>query len=139
MQLRMLVNWYLKNLLNWIIMYWFKLQESCKHDSSFNSIFASFYLFLLSVRHDNLSNSLGIFIGYIRINTHWNKYKWKTWKWKKIFVDVLGRKKLLVYGYLLDGIVNILCGLSQSFIPIMIFKFFGGFMWVFFWFVVIFI
>ena len=47
---------------------------------------------------------------------------------KKIFVDVLGRKKLLVYGYLLDGVVNILCGLSQSFVPIMIFKFFGGFM-----------
>ncbi|KAL7023272.1 hypothetical protein ACKWTF_012542 [Chironomus riparius] len=41
--------------------------------------------------------------------------------------DVLGRKKLLVYGYLLDGVVNILCGFSQSFIPIMIFKFFGGF------------
>jgi len=57
---------------------------------------------------------------------------------KKIFVDVLGRKKLLVYGYLLDACVNILCGLSQSFTPIMIFKFFGGFMWVFIYFSYIF-
>ncbi|KAG5672794.1 hypothetical protein PVAND_002887 [Polypedilum vanderplanki] len=41
--------------------------------------------------------------------------------------DVLGRKKLMVYGYLLDGFFNILCGLSQSFIAIMIFKFITGF------------
>jgi predicted MFS family arabinose efflux permease len=47
---------------------------------------------------------------------------------KKIIADVLGRKKLLVYGYLLDGFFNILCGLSQSFVAIMIFKFITGFM-----------
>lgn len=42
--------------------------------------------------------------------------------------DILGRKKLLIYGYLLGGVVNIMCSLSQSFIAIMIFKFIGGFM-----------
>ncbi|CAO1425766.1 unnamed protein product [Diamesa serratosioi] len=41
--------------------------------------------------------------------------------------DILGRKKLLIFGYLLDGVVNIMCSLSQSFVAIMIFKFIGGF------------
>ncbi|CAO1431496.1 unnamed protein product [Diamesa tonsa] len=41
--------------------------------------------------------------------------------------DILGRKKLLIFGYLLDGVVNIMCSLSQSFMAIMIFKFIGGF------------
>lgn len=41
--------------------------------------------------------------------------------------DVLGRKKLLVYGYLLDGVFNILCAISPSFIAISVFKFLGGF------------
>lgn len=44
--------------------------------------------------------------------------------------DILGRKKLLVYGYLLDGFFNILCAFSTSFVAISIFKFIGGFMWV---------
>jgi MFS transporter, VNT family, synaptic vesicle glycoprotein 2 len=41
--------------------------------------------------------------------------------------DVLGRKKLLVYGYLLDAMFNILCAFSQSFLAILVFKFMGGF------------
>jgi hypothetical protein len=44
--------------------------------------------------------------------------------------DVLGRKKLLVCGYLLDGLCNICCALSQSYAAILVFKFAGGFMWV---------
>lgn len=43
--------------------------------------------------------------------------------------DILGRKKLLVYGYLLDGLANIWSAFSQSFASIMTFKFIGGFMW----------
>lgn len=42
--------------------------------------------------------------------------------------DTLGRKKLLVYGYLLDAFFNVLVAFSQSFLLIMIFKFIGGFM-----------
>jgi MFS transporter, VNT family, synaptic vesicle glycoprotein 2 len=42
--------------------------------------------------------------------------------------DVLGRKKLLVYGYLLDAMFSIMCALSQSLIAILVFKFMGGFM-----------
>lgn len=41
--------------------------------------------------------------------------------------DTLGRKKLLVCGYLLDAAVNIFVSFSQSKISIMIFKFFSGF------------
>ena len=42
--------------------------------------------------------------------------------------DVLGRKKILVYGLLIDGILNILSGLSQSFWQLAVFKFMSGFM-----------
>ncbi|XP_063701896.1 synaptic vesicle glycoprotein 2B [Culicoides brevitarsis] len=41
--------------------------------------------------------------------------------------DTLGRKKLLMYGYLLDGAINIFVSFSQTKISIMIFKFFSGF------------
>lgn len=44
--------------------------------------------------------------------------------------DVLGRKMLLVYGYLLDAMFNICSAFSQSFVAILVFKFMGGFMWV---------
>lgn len=42
--------------------------------------------------------------------------------------DVLGRKKILVYGLLMDGILNIFTGLSQSFWQLAFFKFISGFM-----------
>jgi MFS family permease len=42
--------------------------------------------------------------------------------------DVLGRKKLLAYGYILNGFFNILCSFSQSYGVILVFKFIGGFM-----------
>ena len=42
--------------------------------------------------------------------------------------DVLGRKKLLVYGFFLDAAFNILVAFSQNRLAIMIFKFMGGFM-----------
>lgn len=42
--------------------------------------------------------------------------------------DTKGRKKLLIYGFLLD-VVCVICGaISQSRIQLMIAKFFGGFM-----------
>ncbi|XP_033208219.1 synaptic vesicle glycoprotein 2A-like isoform X2 [Belonocnema kinseyi] len=41
--------------------------------------------------------------------------------------DVLGRKKILVYGLLMDGVLNILTGLSQSFWQVAFFKFISGF------------
>lgn len=44
--------------------------------------------------------------------------------------DTLGRKKLLVFGYLTDAALNIMCSLSQSVIAIMVFKFMGGFVLV---------
>lgn len=45
--------------------------------------------------------------------------------------DVMGRRKILVWGFFADGICNILCGiLSQNFAVIVVFKFFSGFMWV---------
>lgn len=41
--------------------------------------------------------------------------------------DAIGRKKLIVYVYILDGILVILCGLSQQYLPLVILKFLGGF------------
>lgn len=41
--------------------------------------------------------------------------------------DTYGRKRLLVYGFLLDATFNVLCATSQSVVAIMIFKFMGGF------------
>ncbi|ENN83451.1 hypothetical protein YQE_00191, partial [Dendroctonus ponderosae] len=41
--------------------------------------------------------------------------------------DTLGRKKLLVTGYLLDAIFVFLASSSQSFAMLMVAKFFGGF------------
>uniref|UniRef100_A0A1Q3FPY0 Putative synaptic vesicle protein sv2 n=1 Tax=Culex tarsalis TaxID=7177 RepID=A0A1Q3FPY0_CULTA len=41
--------------------------------------------------------------------------------------DTYGRKRLLVYGFLLDATFNVLCATSQSVLAIMIFKFMGGF------------
>lgn len=41
--------------------------------------------------------------------------------------DMYGRKRLLIYGFLLDGTFNILCATSQNVVAIMIFKFMGGF------------
>lgn len=41
--------------------------------------------------------------------------------------DTYGRKRLLVYGFLLDATFNVLCATSQSVVAIMVFKFMGGF------------
>lgn len=41
--------------------------------------------------------------------------------------DTLGRKKLLVAGYLLDGMFVLLAAFSQNFAMLMVAKFFGGF------------
>lgn len=41
--------------------------------------------------------------------------------------DMYGRKRLLVYGFFLDGAFNVLCAMSQNVVAIMIFKFMGGF------------
>lgn len=42
--------------------------------------------------------------------------------------DTVGRKKLLVVGYFLDGTFVLLSGFSQSFTFLVVCKFFGGFM-----------
>ena len=42
--------------------------------------------------------------------------------------DVMGRRKILVYGLLIDGFLNILTGLSQSYWVLATFKFLSGFM-----------
>lgn len=42
------------------------------------------------------------------------------------FADTLGRKKLLVFGYLLDGLSVLVSGFSQSFWMLLISKFIGG-------------
>lgn len=42
--------------------------------------------------------------------------------------DTLGRKKLLIIGYFLDGLLVLCSGLSQSFEMLATFKYFGGFM-----------
>lgn len=44
--------------------------------------------------------------------------------------DVLGRRNILMYGYLLTGFFNFLGGLSQNFWSLIIAKFCSGFMWV---------
>lgn len=41
--------------------------------------------------------------------------------------DTYGRKRLLVYGFLLDAAFNVLCATSQTVVAIMVFKFMGGF------------
>ncbi|XP_065076355.1 synaptic vesicle glycoprotein 2B-like [Ochlerotatus camptorhynchus] len=41
--------------------------------------------------------------------------------------DMYGRKRLLVYGFFLDGAFSVLCAISQNVVAIMIFKFMGGF------------
>ncbi|XP_021713275.1 synaptic vesicle glycoprotein 2A [Aedes aegypti] len=41
--------------------------------------------------------------------------------------DMYGRKRLLVYGFFLDGAFNVMCAVSQNVVAIMIFKFMGGF------------
>lgn len=42
--------------------------------------------------------------------------------------DVKGRKKVIVYGYLADGICNVLAGFSQNFETLVFFKFLSGIM-----------
>ncbi|XP_051169662.1 synaptic vesicle glycoprotein 2C-like [Leptopilina boulardi] len=41
--------------------------------------------------------------------------------------DVLGRKKILIYCLLTDGILNLMTGVSQSFLVLVFFKFMSGF------------
>ncbi|TMW52062.1 hypothetical protein DOY81_002842, partial [Sarcophaga bullata] len=41
--------------------------------------------------------------------------------------DTMGRKRILVYGLILDGIMMAMCGLSQNVTQLLIFKFFDGF------------
>ncbi|CAL1688229.1 unnamed protein product [Lasius platythorax] len=41
--------------------------------------------------------------------------------------DVKGRKKIILYGYMADGICNILAGFSQNFETLVFFKFLSGF------------
>lgn len=45
--------------------------------------------------------------------------------------DTLGRKKLLVIGYFLDAAMVLCSAFSQTFEMLAIFKYFGGFMFVF--------
>lgn len=42
--------------------------------------------------------------------------------------DILGRRKLLVYGYLLDAVCVLMCSLTQNVWTLMVFKYLGGFM-----------
>ena len=42
--------------------------------------------------------------------------------------DTMGRKKILVYGLILDGIMLAMCGLSQNVTQLLIFKFLDGFL-----------
>lgn len=42
--------------------------------------------------------------------------------------DVLGRRKILVYGYLATFVFDVLAGLSQNFWSLIFAKFWGGFM-----------
>jgi VNT family MFS transporter (synaptic vesicle glycoprotein 2) len=42
--------------------------------------------------------------------------------------DVLGRKKLMIFGFLSDFCFNLMCASSNSFTAIVIFKFIGGLM-----------
>jgi len=42
--------------------------------------------------------------------------------------DVKGRKKIILYGYMADGICNVFAGFSQNFEMLMFFKFLSGFM-----------
>lgn len=42
--------------------------------------------------------------------------------------DTLGRKKILVVGYLLDAVCVVCSSMSQNFLMLVIFKFFGGLM-----------
>lgn len=42
--------------------------------------------------------------------------------------DVKGRRTVFLFGYLADGICNILSGLSQNFWMLLFFKFLSGFM-----------
>lgn len=49
--------------------------------------------------------------------------------WGYLF-DTLGRKRLLICGFLLDGAFVLLSSFSQSLTPLVIYKFLGGFMWV---------
>lgn len=44
--------------------------------------------------------------------------------------DSFGRKPVVFYGYLADGILNVLSGLSQNFYVLIVFKFICGFMYV---------
>lgn len=40
--------------------------------------------------------------------------------------DVKGRKKVIVYGYLADGVCNMLAGFSPNFGTLVFFKFLSG-------------
>lgn len=42
--------------------------------------------------------------------------------------DVKGRKSILIYGFLADGICNVLSGFSQNFGTLLFFKFLSGLM-----------
>lgn len=44
------------------------------------------------------------------------------------FADVKGRKKIIFYGYMADGICNVLAGFSQNFETLAFFKFLSGLM-----------
>lgn len=44
--------------------------------------------------------------------------------------DAFGRKPIVFYGYLIDGILNVLSGFSQSFYVLAVFKFLSGFVYV---------
>lgn len=72
----------------------------------------SYFLYL-----ESIENNLIIFVGMVSSAFMWG-----------YLADTLGRKKLLVYGYLLDFFAFLACAISQHFILIMSFKFIEGFM-----------
>lgn len=45
-------------------------------------------------------------------------------------IDVFGRRRIMVYGYLIDAICVFVAGMSQNLTMLIIAKFFGGFMLV---------
>lgn len=68
----------------------------------------------LSLFHKGLLNA-AIYVGMVLSGFIWG-----------FLADVRGRKKIILYGYMADGICNILSGFSQNFETLVFFKFLSG-------------
>ncbi|XP_011874915.1 PREDICTED: synaptic vesicle glycoprotein 2B-like [Vollenhovia emeryi] len=68
----------------------------------------------LTLFHKGLLNAI-IYVGMVLSGFIWG-----------YLADVKGRKKIIVYGYMADGICNVLSGFSQNFETLVFFKFLSG-------------